>query len=237
MCIHRIPRGLSIVRPGSCCPRCGARIRFYDNLPLVSFLVLRGRCRACGGAISLQYPAVEAVTALLSLLIFSRTGWSFQYVAYLLFASALILISTIDLSWQIIPDIISIPGIFAGLLYTLLWRDPPFAEALIGALAGGGGLFVVAFLYERLRGQMGLGGGDIKLLAMIGAWLGWRALPWVVLVGSLTGAVAGTLFLLISKKDLKTRIPFGPFLSLGAIFHLLFGSAVTRGLGALFSLH
>jgi leader peptidase (prepilin peptidase)/N-methyltransferase len=224
VCIYRLPLNQSIIRPRSKCPHCGETIRFYDNIPLLSYLVLLGRCRYCRHTISLQYPAVEALTGLLSLLLFIRYGLSYQYAFYLMFLAALVAISFIDLHHKIIPDVLSLPGIIMG--WTAAWviRDVSWLDSLIGILAGGGSLFLVAFAYERITGREGMGGGDIKLLAMIGAWMGWEALPYVLLISASTGAVVGLAFILLSGKGYRARIPFGPFLSLGALFFFFLGS-------------
>lgn len=228
VCIYRIPEKRSIVRPPSSCPHCGERIRFYDNIPLVSYLFLLGKCRYCRRAISWQYPLVEALTGALSLFLYSRYGWSFQYLFTLAFGATLVTISFIDLNHQIIPDILSLPGILAGWAVSFFFPNGFWFDSLIGSAAGGGALLLVAFIYEHLTGREGIGGGDIKLLTMIGAWMGWRALPLILLMSSLTGAVIGAVFLLLAGKGYRTRIPFGPFLSLGAMLYLFWGPQLTR---------
>jgi leader peptidase (prepilin peptidase)/N-methyltransferase len=227
VCIYRIPLKKSIIRPPSSCPHCGERVRFYDNIPLISYLLLLGKCRYCRTPLAWHYPAVEAMIGLLSLSLFIRYGLSYQYLLWLLFTSALVAITFIDLRHQIIPDVISLPGIVAGLGAsfvpgaTVLWH-----ESLIGIIAGGGSLYLVAVVYQRITGKDGMGGGDIKLLAMIGAWMGWRFLPMIIFLSSLVGAVIGLCFLLASGKGLRVRIPFGPFLSLGALVCLFFGPEI-----------
>ena len=228
VCIYRIPQKKSIIRPPSSCPNCGKKIRFYDNIPLVSYLVLLGRCRHCRHPISWRYPAVEAVTGLLSLALFTRYGLSYQYILFFLFTAALVTISFIDLDHQIIPDVLSLPGVFAGLAIAFIPGNISWIDSLIGIIGGGGALFLVGFVYERLTGKQGLGGGDVKLLAMIGAWMGWRSLPFVLLISSLTGAIIGSIFLLAAGKGYRVRIPFGPFLSLGALLYFFFGPQLTN---------
>lgn len=228
VCIFRIPLKRSILSPASSCPHCNEKISFYDNIPLISYLILLGKCRHCRHPISWQYPAVEALTGLLSLAFFIRYGLSYQYFLLLLFAATLITISFIDLRHKIIPDVLSVPGIIIGWATSFILPGISWLDSLIGLIGGGGSLFLVGLIYERLTGRQGMGGGDVKLLAMIGAWMGWRPLPLVVLISSLTGAVAGFAFLLLAGKGFRVRIPFGPFLSLGALLYLFFGPELTR---------
>ncbi|MBI3785335.1 MAG: prepilin peptidase [Deltaproteobacteria bacterium] len=223
VCIARIPSGESIVRPPSRCPKCGAGIRVYDNVPLFGYLFLRGRCRDCKEPISLRYPLIEALTGFLFALLVYRFELSPPIIAYAAFVSALIVVSFIDLDHQIIPDGISLPGIVVGLLFALSGYGPGFVDSLLGVLLGGGTLWAVAAGYEWLRGQEGMGGGDIKLLAMIGAFLGWRAVLVTLIVGSLTGAILGSLRILIQRTQAGVPIPFGPFLAIGALIALFAG--------------
>ena len=224
VCIYRLPRKQSIVRPRSSCPNCGAIIRFYDNLPLISYLLLLGRCRRCRHTISWQYPAVEALTALLSLALFIKYGLNYQYAFFFLFLASLVTISFIDLFHKIVPDVISLPGIVIGWAACWIIGHVSWLDSLIGILGGGGSLFLVAYVYERVTAREGMGGGDIKLLAMIGAWMGWEALPYVLLISASTGAVVGLTFILLSGKGYRAQIPFGPFLSLGALLFFFLGS-------------
>ncbi|MCP4578995.1 MAG: prepilin peptidase [Deltaproteobacteria bacterium] len=223
VCIYRIPLKKSIVSPPSSCPNCGEKIRFYDNIPLISYLLLLGRCRHCRSPLAWHYPLVEALTALLSMALFIRYGLSYQYFLYLLFTAALVTISFIDLHHQIIPDVLSLSGIVVGCAASFALDSVSWLDSLIGLVAGGGSLFLVAVVYERITGREGMGGGDIKLLAMIGAWMGWRHLHLIVLLSSLVGAIVGISFLLMAGKGFRVRIPFGPFLSLGAMLCLFFG--------------
>jgi leader peptidase (prepilin peptidase)/N-methyltransferase len=225
VCIYRIPIKKSIVFPPSSCPVCDEKIRFYDNIPLLSYILLRGKCRKCESAIPLHYPAVEALAGLLSVALFMRFGVSPPYFLYLLFTAALVTISFIDLHHKIIPDVISLPGIVVGLGISLFEFTPvSWAESLIGIVGGGGFLYLVAVLFEWLTGREGMGGGDVKLLAMIGAWMGWKALPFIILISSITGTVIGGAALVVARKGVRTRIPFGPFLGLGALIYFFFGS-------------
>jgi len=228
VCIWRIPEGQSIVTPASHCPRCGSPVRFYDNIPLVSWLVLRGRCRDCGGPISPRYPLVELLTALLSLAVFQLYGPRLEYVAAFLFAAALVVITFIDLDHQIIPDVISLPGIPVFFLLAVFVMGVPFWESLFGILIGGGFLYLIAVGYELLTKREGMGGGDIKLLAMIGAFLGWKSLFFVVFMSSILGALVGVVLIALKGKDMKYAVPFGPFLSIAAVLYLFVGPALTH---------
>jgi leader peptidase (prepilin peptidase)/N-methyltransferase len=228
VCICRLPRGESIVTPRSHCPHCQKMIGWYDNIPILSYVVLRGKCRGCKAPISPQYPLVEAVTGLFSLLLMLRFGPSLGYLFYFAFVAALIVITVIDLYHQIIPDVISLPGIGVGLLGSLLLPGLSFVNSLIGMFLGGGSLFLVATVYQWLFKREGMGGGDVKLLAMIGAFLGWRAVILTILLSSLIGSVTGILIILLKGKDFKYAIPYGPFLSLGAVLCLFYGEAMIR---------
>jgi len=224
VCIYRIPLKKSIVNPPSNCPHCGIRIKFYDNIPVISYILLLGKCRNCGHPISWRYPAVEAISGMLSLALFTRYGFGFQYLLFLLFILSLITISFIDLYHQIIPDILSLPGILLGWTTSLVIDNISWWDSLIGIIAGGASLFIVGFIFERITGKEGMGGGDVKLLAMIGAWMGWRSLLPVIMISSLIGASIGSACLLWAGKGLRVKIPFGPFLSLGALLYFFFGS-------------
>jgi len=226
VCIARLPKEESIVWPGSHCPLCRKPIKFYDNIPLVSYLLLKGKCRQCRGSISLQYPLVEGITALSSLLLIIKFGPSLSYLIYFAFVAALIVITVIDLYHQIIPDVISLPGIGVGLLASLIIPQITFLNSLIGILLGGGSLFLVATVYRWLFKREGMGGGDVKLLAMIGAFLGWKAVILTILLSSLIGSITGIIIMVSKGKDFKYAIPFGPFLSLGAVIALFYGPSL-----------
>lgn len=227
VCIHRLPKEESIVRPGSHCPKCKTPIRFYDNIPLLSYLLLGGKCRHCKAPISIQYPIVEAITALSSFFLFITFGVSLSFFYYFSFVAALIAITVIDLYHQIIPDVISLPGIVIGLLGSLVIPQITFWSSLIGVISGGGSLFLVATVYQWLFKREGMGGGDVKLLAMIGAFLGWKAVILTILLSSFIGSIIGITVMLIKGKDFKYAIPFGPFLALGAVISLFWGENLT----------
>jgi leader peptidase (prepilin peptidase)/N-methyltransferase len=226
VCIYRIPLKKSIIFPPSSCPNCEHRIKFYDNIPVFSYLLLRGKCRYCHTHIPIHYPVVELLTGLLSMALFIRYGLSYQYILSFLFLIALLLISFIDLHHQIIPDILSIPGIFAGIAVSFIPGHLTWPDSIIGAVGGGGILYLIALVYKKVTGRDGMGGGDVKLLAMIGAWMGWRALPIIILLSSLSGIVIGGGALIMAGKGYRVRIPFGPFLSLGAIIYFFFGRQI-----------
>ena len=232
VCIYRLPLKKSIVAPPSSCTACGNRIRFYDNIPVLSYLILRGRCRNCGTHFSMLYPTVELATGLISMALLIRYNLNnhglLQYFIFFAFISALICISFIDLEHMIIPDVISIPGIIIGFLISFISTHVTWIDSLLGLVIGGGILYLIALLFEFLMKKEAMGGGDIKLLAMIGAWLGWNSIIFVLLASSLIGTVLGTISLLLSRKGLRAKIPFGPFLALGAILYVFFGKELTE---------
>ncbi|MDO8785270.1 MAG: prepilin peptidase [Syntrophales bacterium] len=223
VCIYRIPEGRSIVFPSSHCPECRHPINPWDNIPLVSYLILRGRCRHCQGKISPQYPVVELITAVMALLLFWKFGLSLRFLFSFIFTCSLIVITFIDLRHQIIPDLITLPGIPLFFLVAVFFMNIRVMEALLGILLGGGVLYIIAFLYELLKKREGMGGGDIKLLAMLGAFSGWKSLLFILLLSSSLGALVGITVMIIKGKDMKYAIPFGPFLSLAAVAYIFFG--------------
>jgi leader peptidase (prepilin peptidase)/N-methyltransferase len=237
VCIYRIPLNRSVISPPSSCPSCGEKIRFYDNIPVISFILLAGRCRHCKTALTWRYPLVEVLTGFLSLYLFIRFGLHSQYFLWFLFSISLLTLSFIDLEHKILPDVLTLPGIVVGFAVSFLPWGLDWMDSLIGLLAGGGSLYLVAWGYERITGREGMGGGDIKLLAMIGAWLGWQSLPLVVLMSSLCGAIIGGFVIIVGRKGARAQIPFGPFLSMGALAYLFFGPAITHWYFSLFVWH
>lgn len=223
VCIFRLPQGQSIVWPHSYCPFCRASLRWYHNIPVASFVFLRARCSFCGQPISLRYPLVELITGLLFLLVFLRFGFQWATPVYWLFFSILVTISFIDLDHRIIPDVISLPGVGAGFLLSFLIPWLSWVDSLLGVLIGGGLLYAVAVAYKLLRKVDGMGGGDIKLLAMIGAFLGWKAVFPVIFISSAVGCLIGIPLMLFRGGDPQLALPFGPFLALGALVYLLYG--------------
>lgn len=227
VCIYRLPRSLSLIHPGSRCPQCGARIAFYDNIPILSYLWLRGRCRHCGAIISLRYPVVELAAGLFAVALFSREGLALQegLVLYVLVATLLV-VTFIDIDHQIIPDVITYPGIVIGFLSSFVLGNITYKESLLGIVLGGGLLLLVASGYYLLTKKEGMGGGDVKLLAMIGAFLGWKAVIFTILVGSAIGTVLGIAMAVRTPGGRKLAIPFGPFLGLGALLFIFQGQKI-----------
>ncbi len=233
--IHRIPRDKSIVRPGSSCPSCGARIKFYDNIPILSYLILRGRCRGCGQHISLRYPIVELVSGLAFAACLRTTGFSVELPIVLVFVCLLITLSFIDLDFMIIPDVLSLGGLLLGIVLSFFRPFFSFVDALLGVLVGGGLLYIIAKSYELLRKKEGMGGGDIKLLGMIGAFCGIKGVVFSLVVGSFLGTAVGIPLMLLKRANTQYALPFGPFLSFGAVMYAVAGDAIIRGFFALLS--
>jgi leader peptidase (prepilin peptidase)/N-methyltransferase len=225
VCIYRLPESKSIVYPPSSCPKCGYMIKFYDNIPVLSYLLLRGKCRGCRTPISFRYPIVEMMSGLFAVCAVLKFGPVPEAVVYYFFICCLIVITYIDIDHQIIPDVISLPGIpvffFLGIFFvpSLTYKD-----ALLGILFGGGTLWLVGKAWELIKGYEGMGFGDVKLLAMIGALIGWKGILFTIFVSSLVGTVVGTALMLTMRKDFKLRIPFGPFLAIGALTYIFWGN-------------
>jgi leader peptidase (prepilin peptidase)/N-methyltransferase len=228
VCIVRLPQGKSLVRPGSHCPRCGKAVRPYDNIPLLSYLILRGRCRDCKGPISPRYFLVEAATALLSVAIVRNFGPTLEAGVYFALFCALLVIIFVDLDTLTIPDVITLPGMIAGLGASFLLPRMGILRSALGLVAGGGILFIVAIGYQMLRKREGIGGGDIKLLAMIGSFLGLQGVIFTLFASSLVGALAGFLLMVRQKSGGATMIPYGPFLSLAAMGYVFWGPALIQ---------
>ena len=241
VCICRMPDGASVVSPPSHCPKCDYRIRWYDNIPMLSYLVLKGKCRGCQAPISLQYPMVELLNGLLTLGLFLRLfplrflteapaeiilrqGGIFAVL--FIFCSALVVVTFIDLEHQIIPDSITLPGIVIGFVASFFIPQLGWVNSLIGIVAGGGSLLLIAYGYELVAKKEGMGGGDVKLLAMMGAFLGWKAIIFIIFTASLIGSVIGVGVMLAKKKDASLAIPFGPFLAGGAILYIFYGKKI-----------
>jgi len=217
----------NLVTPGSTCPRCGHRIRAWENIPVVSYLFQRGRCAACGGAISLRYPIIEAVSAVLTAAVAWHFGFGLQALAAMLLTWALIALTMIDFDHQLLPDDITLPFLWLGLLLSLqgVFVDTP--TALIGAMAGYLSLWSVYHVFRLLTGKEGMGYGDFKLLALLGAWLGWQMLPLIILLSSLVGAVVGITLIALRGHDRNIPIPFGPYLAAAGWLTLLWGRELT----------
>ena len=223
VCIYRLPLDQSVITPRSRCMSCGAAVRWFDNLPIISWFLLRGRCRQCGVGFSIRYPLVELLNASLTLLLFLRFGLSAPFFIYTLLASTLIIITFIDFDHQIIPDELSLPGIAVGFLASFFLPDTGWLASLTGIIVGWGSLALVFYAYLWLTGREGMGGGDAKLLAMLGAFLGLKAVPFIILVSSLAGSIIGLSIMAFQRKGRHLAIPFGPYLALGAIVYVFYG--------------
>ena len=229
VCIYRMPRNISIVLPSSRCPVCNNAIRAWDNIPIISYIILGGRCRNCATRISLRYPLVEAMNALLYAAVVWRYGIGWSSAIYFVLCSSLIVITFIDLDFQIIPDRITLAGIPIGLVAgSFLLPDPMMRADLLGykasvpgMFAGGGLFYLIAVLSKG-----GMGGGDIKMMAMVGALMGWKAVLLTTFLGSFSGSIIGVFLMLFRGKGRKAKIPFGPFLALGTLITLFSGQEI-----------
>lgn len=224
--IYRYPLGESVVRPRSRCQKCKKPVASFDNIPIVSWFVLLGRCRHCKEKISFRYPLVEFITGSLFLALFLKFGWSWTLLELCIFAWALVVACFIDLDHMILPNIFTLSGIVLGLAGGFLNPERAWLDSVYGFLLGGGSLWAVAYIYYIWRKQDGMGGGDIKLLAWMGALLGWKAVPFVIISSSLVGSVVGVL-LALRSGSLKTAIPFGPYLGFGALAYIFAGQEIT----------
>jgi leader peptidase (prepilin peptidase)/N-methyltransferase len=222
VCIYRIPKGRSIVWPGSACGSCGHTLAWFENIPVVSYAVLRGRCRACRSPISLRYPFVELLTAGMFAGAFWFYGPTVLLVSRLLFGCALIVLFAIDLEYHLLPNVITIPGIVIGFAFSFI-TPPGWVASLIGIAVGGGVLWAIAEGYYRLRHEEGLGMGDVKMLAMIGAFLGWKAVLVTLVLSSLAGAIIGLALMAAQRGTMKFALPFGTFLAIGAVVAMFVG--------------
>jgi len=225
VCIYRLPRHLSPVRPRSSCTTCGHAIAWYENIPIVSYVFLRGRCRGCGSHISVMYPIIEAVTGAMFLGAYLLYGPSPLLLARLLFGCVLIVLFVIDLQHKILPNVITLPGIVAGLLLSEV-AGPGWRASLIGVLVGGGMLWAIAEVYYRMRHEDGLGMGDVKMLAMIGAFLGWKLTLLTLVLASFSGSIIGVVVLVAKKESLKYALPFGTFLAVAAMASAIVGDRI-----------
>ena len=221
--ISRVPRGLSIIKPPSCCPRCGNRIKWYMNVPLLSYIFLRGRCSECGSRISPVYPAVEITGAVLAVISVHFFGLTLETIFIYPFVMSLAAVTIIDWRHRIIPDSISLPFIILGILYALLGDELGVVDSVLGAVAGGGILYIIGFIYSRIKKIEGIGGGDIKLMAMVGAFLGIKLVLLVILIASFAGTIY-SLFLIRKGADGLTAVPFGSFLAPSSALCLFAGN-------------
>jgi leader peptidase (prepilin peptidase)/N-methyltransferase len=220
--IYRLPLGQSLATPPSRCRQCGYSLRWFDNIPVVSWLLLRGRCRKCGIRVSWQYPVVELVTGALFVLVVWLTPVGPLLASRLLLVCILIALFGIDLEHQILPNSITLPGIVIGLILSVI-APPGIKDALIGVLVGGGILYAIAGAYYLWRREEGMGMGDIKMLAMLGAFLGWKAVLVTVILASFSGAIVGLAMMAVQRGNMKYALPFGTFLAIGAVVAMFVG--------------
>ncbi len=236
--ILRLPKGESIVRPRSYCYSCKEAIPWYDNIPIFSWFILGGKCRRCQTPYSFRYPLVEFLTALLFFLVYRQFSRgeiiNIQVFEYIFFVWGLVVVSMIDFDHMILPDVFTLSGIVVGMVFSFFSPDRSFWEALGGVLFGGGIFWGIAYMYYIWRGEDGIGGGDIKLTAWIGAVLGWQSIPFVVLSSSILGSVVGLALVFKTKAGWKLKIPYGPYLALGAILYLFCGEYRTSFLSFFF---
>jgi leader peptidase (prepilin peptidase) / N-methyltransferase len=227
VCIHRLPRGQSLNAPPSRCPHCEYPLRWFDNIPVVSYAILAGRCRKCRARISIRYPIIELVTMGLFVLHGAVFGWTALLVPRLLFACAMVVLFAIDLEHQLLPNVITLPGIVVGLIASSV-LPPGIIDAVIGIVVGGGVLWLIGEAYFRYSGQEGMGGGDVKMLAMIGAFLGWKLVLITLVLSSVLGSIIGMLVIARRKGGMKYALPYGTFLALGALVASLAGDAIVE---------
>ncbi len=236
VCIYRIPLRKSIIFPASHCPKCGNKIRAFDNIPVLSYLILKGKCRYCKEKISFIYPVVELLSGLLFLSLYLRYGLSWEFASKIFLFTSLLVIFFIDLKYQLIPDVITLPGIVIGFIFSLLAQSPPFLESLIGFFAGGGILYLIAIFGDKIFKKESMGGGDIKLAAMLGTFLGWKMVLLVIFLASFLGAIVGITYIIFSKQRRGNRlIPFGPFLAISTLIAVFLGSQIVELYFGLFS--
>ncbi len=223
--IYRVPRRQSLVRPPSRCPGCGTTLRWFHNIPVLSWLLLRGRCGHCDASISARYPIVEMITALLALLVVATTPPGWPLASRLIFTGALVVLFAIDLEHHLLPNVITLPGTGVGLVLSLL-APPGFRSALFGAILGAGVLYAIAGAYYLVRREEGLGMGDVKMLAMVGAFLGWQNVLLTLVLASFSGALVGIALLTTARGGMRHALPFGTFLAVGAVVAMLGGEQI-----------
>ncbi len=227
--IYRLPRGLTPFKPiFSFCPNCKTKIKYYDNIPIISYLFLKGKCRNCKSPISLRYPIVEALTGFASVLAYLKAGLSVDYVFTFLFLALMITLSFIDFDFKIIPDEINFLGFILGLIYTFFRDNYSLLDGIIGAGIGGGFLFAIAYFYKKLKGIEGLGMGDVKLMIFIGSYIGWFGALFTIFLGSILGTIIALVGALASNVEDKGKyeIPFGPYLAIAGSIYILIGDRI-----------
>lgn len=226
VCIFRLPLSKSIVHPRSSCPKCGYMIQSYDNIPVLSYLMLGGKCRQCREPISFRYPMVEIISGLFAVAALYKFGLTPETLVYYVFIACLLVITFIDIDHRIIPDMITLPGIPIFFLASFALPGMTYMDSLLGFLAGGGSLYLVAWTYQALAKKEGMGGGDIKLLAMMGVLIGWQGVLFTIFVSSSVGTIIGVGVMLYTRANMKLAVPFGPFLSVGAVTYIFFGNEI-----------
>jgi leader peptidase (prepilin peptidase) / N-methyltransferase len=227
VCIHRIPREQSLMFPPSRCPGCEHRLAWFENIPVLSYAVLGGRCRKCRTRISIRYPLVELATMAVFVVHGEVFGWTALLVPRLLFACAMVVLFAIDLEHHLLPNVITLPGIAVGLVSSAV-LPPGIVDALIGTVVGGGVLWLIGEAYFRYSGHEGMGGGDVKMLAMIGAFLGWKLVLVTLVLSSFAGSLIGVAVIALKRGGLKYALPYGTFLALGALVASIAGDAIVN---------
>ena len=227
VCVHRIPRSQSLMLPPSRCPACEYQLRWFDNIPVASYAAIGGRCRKCRTRIPIRYPLVELATMALFVIHGEVFGWSALLVPRLLFACAMVVLFAIDLEHHLLPNVITLPGIAIGLISSAV-LPPGLVDALMGVALGGGVLWLIGEAYYRYSGHEGMGGGDVKMLAMIGAFLGWKLVLVTLVLSSVAGSIVGLIVILIKRGGLKYALPYGTFLALGALTASLAGERIVN---------
>ncbi|MBS3818569.1 prepilin peptidase [bacterium] len=224
--IYRLPRRKSLIKPASSCPQCGQKIKPYDNIPIFSYLLLKGKCRSCGAKIPFSYPLVEILTPLCFVLLFLYYGGKVHFFTSCLFASLLIVLGFIDYFHQVLPDELTLPGLGLALVYSLVREDLGFTQSLLGAAVGAGFLFLVYGSYYLLRKKEGMGMGDVTMMLLVGAYLGWKMAFFTLILASFVGALVGLLLILFKRKNFQYSLPFGTFLAPAAFVALLWGERI-----------
>jgi leader peptidase (prepilin peptidase)/N-methyltransferase len=227
VCAYRLPREQSIVRPPSACENCGYRLAWSDNIPVLSYAAFRGRCRKCGASISPVYPVMELVTAIVFAAAAATWAPGWLLTSRLVLAAILIVLFVIDLQHRILPNVITLPGIVVGFLFSLV-TEPGWFSSLVGIVAGGGVLLLIAEAYFRWRNEHGLGMGDVKMLGMLGAFLGWKLMLLTLVLSSFLGSFAGLALMATGRGNMKYALPFGSFLTAGALVAMFAGEAILR---------
>ncbi len=224
VCIYRIPRGLSIVSPPSSCPFCHKRIKWYDNIPVLSYVLLKGQCRSCKSKIPIKYPIVELLGGLIALVVFLKFGFSIKSIFWIVFGYCLLVLSFIDLELFIIPDIINVILFVSGLFFVIY--NKTVINGVIGGIFGFGLFYILSVVFAKILKQEALGFGDVKLLGSIGVWVGWKGVIYTVFCASFIGSIVGFLLIILFGKSSKAKIQFGPFLAISAFSYIFFGQSI-----------